>query len=118
MMFIRGLGAVLAALGICAMPLGAQHVDSTSRDTTRVTTLETIEVTSSIAPTAGPIIGSGIPARISTVTGDAIDAWEPRLLADALAAQPGISLYDDLGSPFKLNLSSRGFSAGPVVGLP
>jgi outer membrane receptor protein involved in Fe transport len=117
-MFIRGLGAVLAALGICAMPLGAQHVDSTSRDTTRVTTLETIEVTSSIAPTAGPIIGSGIPARISTVTGEAIDAWEPRLLADALAAQPGISLYDDLGSPFKLNLSSRGFSAGPVVGLP
>jgi iron complex outermembrane recepter protein len=100
------------------VPLGAQHVDSTSRDTTRVTTLETIEVTSSIAPTAGPIIGSGIPARISTVTGEAIDAWEPRLLADALAAQPGISLYDDLGSPFKLNLSSRGFSAGPVVGLP
>ena len=117
-MFIRGLGAVLGALGICALPLGAQHVDSTSRDTTRVTTLETIEVTSSIAPTAGPIIGSGIPARISTVTGEAIDAWEPRLLADALAAQPGISLYDDLGSPFKLNLSSRGFSAGPVVGLP
>ena len=117
-MFIRGLGAVLPALGICAVPLGAQHLDSTSRDTTRVTTLETIEVTSSIAPTAGPIIGSGIPARISTVTGEAIDAWEPRLLADALAAQPGISLYDDLGSPFKLNLSSRGFSAGPVVGLP
>jgi outer membrane receptor protein involved in Fe transport len=100
------------------MPLGAQHIDSTSRDTSRVTTLETIEVTSSIAPTAGPMIGSGIPARISTVTGDAIDAWEPRLLADALAAQAGISLYDDLGSPFKLNLSSRGFSAGPVVGLP
>ena len=117
-MFTRALGAVLVALGICTMPLGAQHVDSTSRDTSRVTTLETIEVTSSIAPTAGPIIGSGIPARISTVTGEAIDAWEPRLLADALAAQPGISLYDDLGSPFKLNLSSRGFSAGPVVGLP
>ena len=117
-MFTRVTGAVLVALGTYAMPLGAQHVDSTSRDTSRVTTLETIEVTSSIAPTAGPIIGSGIPARISTVTGDAIDAWEPRLLADALAAQAGISLYDDLGSPFKLNLSSRGFSAGPVVGLP
>ncbi len=87
-------------------------------DTTRVTQLKTIEVTSSIAPTAGPTIGSGIPARISTVTGAAIDAWEPRLLADALATQPGISLYDDLGSPFKLNLSTRGFNVGPVVGLP
>jgi outer membrane receptor protein involved in Fe transport len=40
------------------------------------------------------------------------------LLADALASQPGISLYDDLGSPFKLNLSTRGFNVGPVVGLP
>ena len=72
----------------------------------------------SIAPTAGPSIGSGIPARISTVTGQQIDAWEPRLLADALATQPGISLYDDLGSAYKLNLSTRGFNVGPVVGLP
>lgn len=96
----------------------AQQADSTRPDTTRVTQLETIEVTGSIAPTAGPRIGSGIPARISTVTGEAIEAWEPRLLADALGSQAGISMYDDLGSPFKLNLSSRGFNVGPVVGLP
>jgi iron complex outermembrane recepter protein len=99
-------------------PLAAQQIDSTSTDSTKVTKLQTIEVTSSIAPTAGPVIGSGIPARISTVTGEAIDAWEPRLLADALASQPGISMYDDAGSPFKLNLSTRGFNVGPVVGLP
>jgi iron complex outermembrane recepter protein len=117
-MFRLALCAALAGVAIANAPLAAQQVDSLGRDTSRVTTLETIEVTSSIAPTAGPGIGSGIPARISTVTGEAIDAWEPRLLADALTTQPGISLYDDLGSPFKLNLSSRGFSAGPVVGLP
>ena len=29
-----------------------------------------------------------------------------------------MSLYDDLGSPYKLNLSTRGFSVGPTVGLP
>jgi iron complex outermembrane recepter protein len=98
--------------------LWAQQPDTTRSDTTSITELQTIEVTSSIAPTAGPVIGSGIPARISTVTGEAIDAWEPRLLADALASQPGISIYDDLGSPFKLNLSTRGFNVGPVVGLP
>src|SRR5918995_2049068 len=109
---------VLLILISVPTPGSAQQPDSTARDTSRVTQLETIEVTSSIAPTAGPVIGSGIPARISTVTGEAIDAWEPRLLANALATQPGISLYDDLGSPFKLNLSTRGFSAGPVVGLP
>ncbi|HEU5304044.1 MAG TPA: TonB-dependent receptor [Gemmatimonadales bacterium] len=113
-----GLGNALAAMVMLASPLAAQQVDTVQRDTTKVTTLETIEVTSSIAPTAGPVIGSGIPARISTVTGEAIDAWEPRLLADALGSQAGISMYDDLGSPFKLNLTTRGFNVGPVVGLP
>jgi iron complex outermembrane receptor protein len=94
------------------------RADSSRKDSSRVTTLKTIEVTGSIAPTAGPVIGSGIPARISTVTGQTIEAWEPRLLPDALGSQAGISLYDDLGSPFKLNLSTRGFNVGPVVGLP
>src|SRR4051812_20043617 len=94
------------------------RADSSRTDSSRVTTLKTIEVTGSIAPTAGPVIGSGIPARISTVTGQTIEAWEPRLLPDALGTQAGISLYDDLGSPFKLNLSTRGFNVGPVVGLP
>ena len=108
----------ITALLLWPSRLTAQDQDSTRADTTRITTLKTIEVTGSIAPTAGPGIGSGIPARISTVTGEAIDAWEPRLLADALGTQTGISLYDDLGSPFKLNLSTRGFNVGPVVGLP
>jgi iron complex outermembrane recepter protein len=117
--------ALTVALFLLSIPATvlAQQPDSTPtdtvrRDTTRITKLQTIEVTSSIAPTAGPLIGSGIPARISTVTGQAIDAWEPRLLADALGTQPGISLYDDLGSPFKLNMTTRGFNVGPVVGLP
>ncbi len=116
-MLRHALCVALAGTIVCGRALAAQQPDSL-RDTSRVTRLETIEVTGSIAPTAGPVIGSGIPARISTVTGEAIDAWEPRLLADALTAQPGISLYDDLGSPFKLNLSTRGFNVGPVVGLP
>jgi len=80
--------------------------------------LPPIEVIGSILPTAGPEIGSGIPARISVVTGADIDRWEPRLLADALARQPGVSVYDDLGSPYKVTLQSRGFTASPVVGLP
>jgi len=108
---------VLWAVVATPVALRAQVADSTRRDSAAVT-LKEIEVVGSIAPTAGPAIGSGIPARISTVTGEAIEAWEPRLLADALATQPGISLYDDLGSPYKLNLTTRGFNVGPVVGLP
>jgi iron complex outermembrane receptor protein len=129
-MFLKRPGVSLplaSLLSIAPAALGAQVPDTTRADTaaadtirvdTAATKLEEIEVVGSIAPTAGPVIGSGIPARISTVTGEQIEAWEPRLLADALATQPGISLYDDLGSAYKLNLSTRGFNVGPVVGLP
>jgi outer membrane receptor protein involved in Fe transport len=113
---------VLWALSF-ATPLAAQQPDTTRRDTVRVerlrvATLAPIEVRASIIPAAGPAVGSGVPARISTVTGREIDAWEPRLLGDALGSQAGVSLYDDLGSPYKLTISTRGFSAGPTVGLP
>jgi iron complex outermembrane recepter protein len=107
-------GLLGSALGA---PLVAQQPDSARKDSAAVE-LTPLEVVGSIAPTAGPAIGSGIPARISTVTGAEIDAWEPRQLPDALVTQPGISLYDDLGSPSKLNLTTRGFNVGPVVGLP
>jgi len=42
----------------------------------------------------------------------------PRLVTDVLATQAGISLYDDLGSFYKLNMGARGYNAGPTVGLP
>ncbi|MGH7538720.1 MAG: TonB-dependent receptor plug domain-containing protein, partial [Gemmatimonadales bacterium] len=106
---------LLAAALFAATAASAQTRDSTVRDTV---ILAPIEVISSIAPFAGPRIGSGIPARISTLSGRDIDAWEPRTLAEALGSRAGVSMYDDLGSPYKLNLSSRGFNVGPVVGLP
>ncbi|MGH7672837.1 MAG: TonB-dependent receptor [Gemmatimonadales bacterium] len=100
---------------LLAPVLSAQQPDSTLRDSV---VLAPIEVVTSIAPAAGPRIGSGIPARITTLSGREIDAWEPRTLADALGSRTGVSIYDDLGSPYKLNLSTRGFNVGPVVGLP
>jgi len=106
----------MLALPLLAAPLAAQKPDSTRRDTAVV--IAPIEVVGSIVPTAGPTVGSGVPAHVSTVTGRQIDAWEPRLLVDALTSQTGLSSYDDYGSPYKLNLSFRGFNVGPVVGLP
>jgi iron complex outermembrane receptor protein len=91
------------------------------RDTTRTRTaheLPPIEVVGSIAPVAGPTIGSGVPARVTTLSAGEVDAYEPRVLSDALKGVAGFSTYDDLGSPYKLNLSSRGFYSSPVVGLP
>ena len=99
------------ALAGMATPAAAQTSDSAF-------VLPPIEVIGSIIPAAGPRIGSGIPARISVFTGRQIDAWEPRTLADALGSRTGVSIYDDLGSPYKLTISTRGFNVGPVVGLP
>jgi outer membrane receptor protein involved in Fe transport len=101
---------------LAALPLAAQTPDSTQRDSVR--TLEPIEVVGSIQPSAGPTVGSGVPARVTIIGEEAADAYEPRILSDVLSQQPGISLYDDLGSPYKLNVSTRGFYASPVVGLP
>jgi len=92
-----------------------QHPDSARKDTV---VLPPIEVVSSILQAAGPRVRSGIPARITTFSGREIEAWEPRTLADALGSRAGVSIYDDLGSPYKLNLTTRGFSVGSVVGLP
>lgn len=80
--------------------------------------LSPMEVQASIAPVAGPTIGSGIPARITTLTGAAVDQWEPRILPDVLGTIAGVSIYDDLGSQYKINVEYRGFNTGPTVGLP
>ena len=111
-----GLRTALAAAALFAAPLTAQQVDSVPRDT--LTTLPTIEVVGSILPEAGPGIGSGVPARSSTISNEQLEAWEPRVISDLLGSQPGFSIYDDLGSPFKTTVHTRGFYASPVVGLP
>ncbi|MEP7064473.1 MAG: TonB-dependent receptor [Gemmatimonadota bacterium] len=111
----------------------AQHADSAVRDSLArrdsllralasrrdsIHVLAPVEVQASIAPVAGPTIGSGIPARITTLSGHDIDEWEPRILPDVLGTAAGVSVYDDLGSQYKLNVSYRGFNSGPTVGLP
>ncbi len=105
------------ALIIAAAPLAAQQPDSTRRDTS-VVELAPIEVVGSILPSAGPVVGSGVPARVTVLNRRDIEANEPRLLTDLLVNQAGFSSYDDLGAAAKMSLSSRGFFASPVVGLP
>jgi outer membrane receptor protein involved in Fe transport len=113
--------AVLTACAVAAgaVPAGAaaQEADTLPRDTS-VVEVAPLEVVTSVTPTARPEIGSGVPARISTLEGEEIEAWEPTQLSDALVREPGITSYDDLGSPQKVNISTRGFNVGPTVGLP
>jgi iron complex outermembrane recepter protein len=109
---------VSVSLILSPAALRAQQPDTTRTDTAAVRELPPIEVVGSIAPAAGPTIGSGVPARVTTLDAEQVDAYEPRILSDALKQVAGFSTYDDLGSPYKLNLSSRGFFSSPVVGLP
>jgi iron complex outermembrane receptor protein len=94
-----------------------QRPDTLRRDSI-VARLPAVEVVGSILPVAGPAISSGVPARVSLIAGGELKAWEPRLLSDAITREPGVSLYDDLGSLYKTTLMTRGFTASPVVGLP
>jgi outer membrane receptor protein involved in Fe transport len=110
---------VTAAMLLGPAGLAAQQPDSSrGADTAAARVLPPIEVVGSIQPAAGPTIGSGVPARITTLDDSQVDAYEPRILSDAVKPVAGFSTYDDLGSPYKLNLSSRGFYSSPVVGLP
>jgi iron complex outermembrane receptor protein len=119
------IGIALLAFGIVSLTshaVRAQQVDTVARDSLArrdsVHVLAPVEVQASIAPVAGPTIGSGIPARITTLSGHDIDEWEPRILPNVLGTVAGVSVYDDLGSQYKLNVSYRGFNSGPTVGLP
>ncbi|HKV74229.1 MAG TPA: TonB-dependent receptor [Gemmatimonadales bacterium] len=115
---MRLLYQLSAASLLTVTPLVAQQTDTTRVKKDTVVTLAPIEVVGSIQPAANPGVISSIPARVTILTGKQVDAYEPRVLSEVLSQQPSFSLYDDLGSPYKMNLSTRGFFASPVVGLP
>jgi outer membrane cobalamin receptor len=106
-------------LGLCFMPGVAltQTRDSTSRADS-IARLAAVQVVGSVISSAGPAVGSGVPARVSVLSAREIATVGARTVAGALEGRAGISIYDDLGSPFKTTLVTRGFTASPVVGLP
>src|SRR6185437_6469164 len=110
---------VVSAL-LAAPCAAAQRPDSTRRRQRRdsAVVLAPLEVRASIVPAAGPSVGSGVPARITIIGHDQLAAWQPRVVTAALANQPGVSLYDDLGAPSRLSVAMRGFTIGPTVETP
>jgi iron complex outermembrane recepter protein len=110
--------SLLVIAGLFVSSIANAQVRDTAAADTGAFALPPIEVVGTIRPDAGPTVGSGVPARVTTLGAEDVDAYEPRVLSDAVRQVAGFSTYDDLGSPYKLNLSSRGFYSSPVVGLP
>src|SRR5690606_36740393 len=104
---------------VCALsaPAAASAQASPSQVSDTAVALRPIEVIVSILERLGPGVGSAASMQ-TTITGSALRVWQPRMLGDALDRHAGLSTYDDLGSPFKTTLVTRGFAASPVVGLP
>ena len=106
---------ILAALALPTIA-SAQVPDTTRADSTYL--LPPIEVVGSILPFAGVNVGSGIAGISTKLDWAKVDGMEPKVLPDVLQQQPGMSNYDNLGTPYKMNVSTRGFYASPVVGTP
>lgn len=79
--------------------------------------LPTIEVVG-VSPVAGSDIDRDkIPSSTTTLSADQFDKERtPDLIGAMVRALPGVSLSDQSGNPFQINLDYRGFTASPVPG--
>jgi iron complex outermembrane receptor protein len=105
-------GAVL--LGVCAAPVRAQQPDSVPKDTA---TLPPVVVSGARLPAVGAL-ARGLTGRTATLSASDLDARGVESLADALEQLPGVTTSNELGAGAQLDVSLRGFSVSPVIGLP
>lgn len=103
----RLAGAVAAAAGLISVAASAQE------------TLPTIEVVG-VSPVAGSEIDiNKVPSNVQTAGPEDFDHAKAPDLTEAInRAIPGVSLSNQSGNPFQVNLDYRGFTASPVPGTP
>lgn len=66
----------------------------------------------------GGIDAGRVPFFLSFRSGDAVRRSSRLTVADALARLPGVHANDELGAASQPDITLRGFSVSPVVGLP
>jgi iron complex outermembrane recepter protein len=81
--------------------------------------LPTIEVVESSPLSPADLDRDKVPANIQSVSAPDLDhAKSPDLLQAIGQHLPGVTLSDQTGNPFQLDLNYRGFTASPVLGTP
>jgi len=75
--------------------------------------------TAEVAAQPGAVPLDKIPANVQTVPASAFEySKSPDLLQSLAQSLPGVSLGDQTGNQFQLDINYRGFTVGPVIGTP
>lgn len=109
---------LLGGVAALALPVSAdaQTPDPEPQDTP-VVRLETLRVEVSRLAVGG-IEAARLPFFFSTRSGEEIRVAGLLTVADALDGLPGVHASDQLGAAAQPDITLRGFSVSPVVGLP
>src|SRR6266849_5446380 len=85
----------------------------------RAVELPTIEVVESSPLSPADLDRDKVPANVQSLSAPDFDhAKSPDLLQAIGQHLPGVTLSDQTGNPFQLDLNYRGFTASPVLGTP
>src|SRR4029077_3770086 len=75
--------------------------------------------TACVAAQPGAVPLDKIPANVQTVPASAFEySKSPDLLQSLAQSLPGVSLGDQTGNQFQLDINYRGFTVGLVIGTP
>src|SRR5229473_7593775 len=81
--------------------------------------LPTIEVVESSPLSRADLDRDKVPANVQSLSAPDFDhAKSPDLLQAIGQHLPGVTLSDQTGNPFQVDLNFRGFTASPVLGTP
>ena len=105
----------VTAAGMLVLVPGAAWAQASPR----AVELPTIEVVESSPLSPADLDRDKVPANVQSLSAPDFDhAKSPDLLQAIAQHLPGVTLSDQTGNPFQLDLNYRGFTASPVLGTP
>jgi outer membrane receptor protein involved in Fe transport len=117
---LRGSGLQYTKEGDTAL-IRRQPVNTSKNDTIRT---DAVEVTASRFKQVGPMPGLAltkeeIPGNVQTITAEEIKASKAMTIAELFNSRlQSVNVNDYQGNSFQMDITYRGFTAGPQIGMP
>jgi outer membrane receptor protein involved in Fe transport len=117
---LRGSGLQYTKEGDTAL-IRRQPVNTSKNDTIRT---DAVEVTASRFKQVGPMPGLAltreeIPGNVQTITAEEIRESKAMTIAELFNSRlQSVNVNDYQGNPFQMDITYRGFTAGPQIGMP